>query len=465
MSAPSPEKASGSRAGSGAAADLRLSGYTRPEAILDLAVDSKDDLLRRLASVVLPAASDQDVDRILSGIQEREASVNTYVGSGVAIPHARVDFVDGIHLAVARNPDGFPYDIDTDEPVTLVILVVGDESRQSEHVHLLGAIASVLVEKGLRDQILHASDAAAVIRLLDSRATGRPRRKARPLTQLLLSHTRRIAREMGVTTILVHLESVEELRILRRMPRRTCFVVATSSQAIAEKAETVVGRVLLLPRVAVSQNAGVRLIALMALTHGLIRRGDVVAFLSGWDGGGLDSMTILEVGRQFGRFATTAGIVASGIAPEVLERVITLATELSSEGREGRPVGALFVLVGHRSRIRPYTQQMVINPFRGYREEERNILDPTLAETIKEFAAIDGAFVVRGDGVVLSGGTYLKVEQEADLPGGYGARHRAACALTRAVNCIAVVLSQSTGEVTIFKGGATILTLPKTRTT
>jgi DNA integrity scanning protein DisA with diadenylate cyclase activity len=104
---------------------------------------------------------------------------------------------------------------------------------------------------------------------------------------------------------------------------------------------------------------------------------------------------------------------------------------------------------------------MVMNPFRGYAEKERNILDPTLKETIKEFAAIDGAFVVRGDGVVVSAGTYLKVSRDVSLPGGYGSRHRIACAITDAVSCVAVALSQSTGEVTVFRRGAVVVSLTR----
>ena len=119
------------------------------------------------------------------------------------------------------------------------------------------------------------------------------------------------------------------------------------------------------------------------------------------------------------------------------------------------------MLVRDVEKLGEHAQQMVINPFRGYPTEERNVLDPTLAETMKEFAFIDGAFVIRGDGVVLSAGTYLSVDEDIDMPGGYGSRHRAACAITKAVDCVAVTLSQSTGEITVFKQGSSVLTLPR----
>jgi len=438
----------------------RLSRFVRPDAVLDLAVDSKEALLRALAEVVVEGASPEVVEWIYQGIQERESAVNTYVGEGVAIPHARVEAVEGISMAIARNHDGFTYGVETDQPVRIVVLVVGHESLHDEHVRLLGEVATVLKDPEVRRQILEAPDTEAILRILDARREKVARRKARPLSQLLVSHARRIGREMGVTAIIISTENREDLAVLKRLPGRAAFIVATSSRRIFEDAEKLVRRVVRLPSVPLRRDARIRLAALMALTQGMIQRGDVVALISGDGAGGLDTMTMLEVGREFGRFVTASGEMAPGVAPGVLERVIALAADLSREGREGRPIGTVFV-VGDPEKLAPFCAQMVMNPFRGYPEEERNILDPTLAETIKEFAAIDGAFIVRGEGVVVSAGTYLKVSADVHLPGGYGSRHRVASAITDAADCVAVALSQSTGEVTVFKNGAVVLSLSR----
>lgn len=105
---------------------------------------------------------------------------------------------------------------------------------------------------------------------------------------------------------------------------------------------------------------------------------------------------------------------------------------------------------------------MVINPFHGYREEEKNILDPSLEETIKEFSTIDGAFIIRGDGVIMSAGTFLRPEIGAvNLPSGLGARHAAAAALSAFTSSLSVVVSQSTGSVSLFKGGGLVMSMEK----
>jgi len=142
--------------------------------------------------------------------------------------------------------------------------------------------------------------------------------------------------------------------------------------------------------------------------------------------------------------------------------VIGLAGEIAVEGREGKAVGTIFVL-GDTNSVNANVRQLIINPFRGYSEAERNILDPGLVETIKEFAAIDGAFIITGDGVILSAGSYLRpqVTDTPDLAPGFGARHAAAAGISSCTQALAITISESTGMVNVFKNGTIMLSLSR----
>lgn len=437
---------------------MRLGPLLRDDCLFDIQVEDKEELLRSLAESVALACAYPSAEQIFNSAIERESVVNTYVGSGVAVPHARVSSFEGFAIAIARNADGIPYGVETPEPVKLVIFVVGNESLRNEHVRLLAAIANVVKDEQVRQQIIDADDVQAVRKILDAGARS-PRRRPRQVTKLLLSHARKIARDVGATAVLVGIENPEELKLLKRLPRRDTFIVATSSPAIAEDAEKLVSRVLRLPSIALRRDTLVRVGTLMAVTSGFISRDDTVAFLSGQNSAGLDTITVLAINREFGKFLTASGKISANISSTVFERVLTLATELAVQGREGKPVGSIFV-IGNPEILAPFCQQLVMNPFRGYPEEERNILDPTLQETIKEFANLDGAFIIREDGVIHSAGTYLKpgTVEDIELPGGLGTRHQAGAMITAVENCVSVVLSQSTGHVMLFKKGAVVLT-------
>ena len=84
-------------------------------------------------------------------------------------------------------------------------------------------------------------------------------------------------------------------------------------------------------------------------------------------------------------------------------------------------------------------------------------------ETVKEFSSIDGAFIIRGDGVLESAGTLIHTpEYQHTLPGGLGARHAAAAAITKVADCLAIVVSSSTGQVTLFREGEMLPLVEKT---
>jgi DNA integrity scanning protein DisA with diadenylate cyclase activity len=75
-------------------------------------------------------------------------------------------------------------------------------------------------------------------------------------------------------------------------------------------------------------------------------------------------------------------------------------------------------------------------------------------ETVKELSSIDGAFIIRGDGVLMAAGTLLHApEYSHELPSGLGTRHAAAAAITQVVDCLCIVVSGSSGQVTLFRKG------------
>ncbi len=71
---------------------------------------------------------------------------------------------------------------------------------------------------------------------------------------------------------------------------------------------------------------------------------------------------------------------------------------------------------------------------------------------------MDGAFILREDGVILSGCRYITSDVKGlTLPKGLGARHVAAAAITRHTDAIAIAVSESTGTVRAFKDGKIVL--------
>jgi DNA integrity scanning protein DisA with diadenylate cyclase activity len=143
----------------------------------------------------------------------------------------------------------------------------------------------------------------------------------------------------------------------------------------------------------------------------------------------------------------------TGVAPDVLDAVIHVAVEIAREGREGQAIGTAFV-VGDTQNVLIHSKQFVLNPFHGHQETERQITDVGIQGTIKEFAQLDGAFLITGAGVVEAAGRCITVDlSQVNLPGGMGSRHLSVAGITRVTSSIGIVVSQSGGQISIFKKG------------
>ena len=289
------------------------------------------------------------------------------------------------------------------------------------------------------------------------------------LTRSLVRHAHAIAREVGARVILLYADVVEEDRDLADLIQDVDFrviLVSRHAEFRAPRGWDDLCAVVRVPDITMTRAGQIKVATLVAAASSLVHIGDRILCLTGIDGSGtIDTIIVLDLGTEIEMFsASAADPLPADVTPAVFERLLTLASELGLEGREGRPVGTLFVL-GDSDRVLAQSHQLVINPFHGYPEDERNVLDPRLEETIKEFSAIDGAFIIRGDGVILSAGRYLapRNKLEEPLPQGLGTRHEAAAGITVTTDAIALCVSQSTGTVSIFKRGRLITDIQKPR--
>jgi diadenylate cyclase len=189
----------------------------------------------------------------------------------------------------------------------------------------------------------------------------------------------------------------------------------------------------------------------------------VVALYNGIDveGAGpeqIDSLTLIHLGEHLERLsAQDLRRLDTQVPLETLRAVVDLATEIGREGREGKPVGTMFV-VGDTRKVLSMCRPLNFNPFRGYSREERDIRDRKVREQIKDIAQLEGAIIIRRDGVAVAACMYIDTTADGiTLSKGLGTRHWAAAAISRKTKAIAVPVSQSSGTVRLFQDGEVVL--------
>ncbi len=446
---------------------MRLDKFIIRSRVIDLQSTDLKGALEELLSVSVSRFKDLDKTQLLEALMRREDQMTTYLGNGVALPHIRIKMPRRYIFAVGRSENGLNYDgFGENEKVRLIFLLVAGEGEK-DYLQVLASIARLVKDKDLVDDLVGANNLDVMYDRLVSGVGGavaRPVEAEKNRTnKLIFRQAEKIARGTNCSALLIFGDTLTSgMEVAKYFPKfRTILITRTSSELSVEHKQIIATiQVRTFSRQRLSQ---LRSSVLVGLTRGLIRFTDRLCCVGGISGSNqFDTIVVLDVEKEFQvLFNEQSDILPSDVKPEVLERVLAVATELAVEGREGRPVGSLFVL-GEAEKVTSMTKPLVMNPFFGYKEEDRNIMNPFMDETIKEYSCMDGAFVIRGDGVVVSAGSLLHApDYYHALPSGLGSRHAAAAAISLACDCISIVISSSTGQVTLFRRGVRLPLIEK----
>ncbi|MEO3861907.1 PTS sugar transporter subunit IIA [Acrocarpospora sp. B8E8] len=133
-----------------------------PRAVrLTAVADSRDEAIRQCGQALVDVGAVDE--RYINAMIERERSISTYVGEGVAIPHGTLAAKDAVHhdaICVLRFPDGVDWN---GEQVTVC---VGIAARGDGHVRLLAELAQILLDPDSARALRDATEISAVVDLL-----------------------------------------------------------------------------------------------------------------------------------------------------------------------------------------------------------------------------------------------------------------------------------------------------------
>lgn len=254
--------------------------------------------------------------------------------------------------------------------------------------------------------------------------------------------------------------SIDWSTLKESIGKRTNLLVASDDESVIASAEEHDLQTVLLsiPDAPVYEKLTQAMLSAVAAEQ-LVPRAEVVAVYSGFEAGSADSFSYIRLDEHLGRLtARDLQKLDTNVPLETLKAVIDLAIALGREGREGKPVGTLFV-VGDTRKVLAKSQPIGFDPVKGYSRKERNIHDSKVREAIKEVALLDGAFIISADGTVEAACRHVQTTAEVTLSKGLGTRHVAAAGITKDTKSVAIAISESSGTVRLFQNGEVLLHL------
>ena len=140
-----------------------LSRLISPDRITWLDQDNKIDCLRGLVQCLSESEELGNEDSIFDAIIEREQLLSTGFGLGLAIPHAKLNIIDDFIVGLAIHRDGVPFDSLDDQPVHILVMILGPDQKQDEYLKVLSRVTAFL--KDQREKILSLEDNEEIYKL------------------------------------------------------------------------------------------------------------------------------------------------------------------------------------------------------------------------------------------------------------------------------------------------------------
>ena len=123
------------------------------EEMVDLAVKNKE-------------ISHDDAETVKNALIEREKSMSTGIGNGVAIPHCSTSKVHNIITVMAVTPKGLNFEAIDNEPVKIVILLIVPKDKLTQHIKTLANIAKMMSDASLRKNLLELKTSDSILKTL-----------------------------------------------------------------------------------------------------------------------------------------------------------------------------------------------------------------------------------------------------------------------------------------------------------
>lgn len=144
---------------------ISISKYLDEDLVVFLKKESRDQVLKKLVDTLVASGKVSANSNFYQAILKREEIVSTGIGSGVAIPHAKLESLQDFSIAIGieKDGDGLDWSAIDGYPVRLVFLIGGPASNQAEYLKILSYLTAKIKHQDLRENLLKCKSRTEVL--------------------------------------------------------------------------------------------------------------------------------------------------------------------------------------------------------------------------------------------------------------------------------------------------------------
>ncbi len=128
--------------------------------VLGVAAESMEEAIARVIASVPAGQLPLPHDAIVAALLARERAMSTYLGAGLALPHARLEGLKQPVVILGRSEAGVPV---AQERARLFFVLLTSTSDPRSHVRLLARIASMMDSEFVREKLVSAGSPSELL--------------------------------------------------------------------------------------------------------------------------------------------------------------------------------------------------------------------------------------------------------------------------------------------------------------
>ncbi|AQR54287.1 PTS fructose transporter subunit IIABC [Lactobacillus delbrueckii] len=145
---------------------MRIKDILSPESmIMDLQATTKDEAINEMADLEVATGIVNNKEKFVESIWAREKESTTGIGGGIAMPHARNEYINKARVLFAKSEKGVDYDSLDQQPVHLFFMITAPAGADNTHLQALAKLSSLLINPDLVEKLKAAKTADEVIDL------------------------------------------------------------------------------------------------------------------------------------------------------------------------------------------------------------------------------------------------------------------------------------------------------------
>lgn len=136
--------------------------------LLSMTSTQKINAIEELVNVLDEAGKITDKVAFKDAILKRESQSTTGIGDGIAIPHAKTAVVKEPAIVFGKSEAGVEYEALDGQPSHLFFMIAAPEGANNTHLEALARLSGMLMNEGVRKQLLNATSKKEVLEIIDS---------------------------------------------------------------------------------------------------------------------------------------------------------------------------------------------------------------------------------------------------------------------------------------------------------